>query len=292
MTPGGRSRASGRELWAHPPDSAKPLSTVLGYDPNLLAELSPEHQRSLDGLTQAWLVACVVMAFPMGVAMWLVEHSLPLAVFVSAGTYVLIVNLLRLVTAGSGTAPEHRLRREYRPSILPTVLLMGLATIMSQPAQLLHTPEAVRAQVESHRAALIQSHLEAQAALSIEQDQALHDDAFLRQLERCEFVVLRLKLLWTSPETTVLWTLLFVGAALFPAALARVVWLPAVMAYERARYRRERRAVRRSSRRTARAIERELSRFPTHRKPWPLPPSAPLDGSRLALVSAQQETGS
>jgi hypothetical protein len=177
--------------------------------------------------------------------------------------------------------------------MLPAILLVGLAVIMSQPAQLLRTPPEVNAQVESHRAALIRSHRAAQESLAAMSDSGSTEDAFLRQLRECEFVVLRLKLLWSFPETTVLWTLAFVAAGLFPAALGRVLWLPALLSYERARYRRQRHEVRRSNRRTERAIRGVLARYPTYRPPWPLPLSAPLVPSeqRSLEPSTNRERG-
>jgi len=257
--------------------SPAPLAALLGYDPALLRELSSAEGRDLDSLSQAWLLSCLVLALPAGIAAWLIEHSILLAVVAMAATFLLVLNLLRLVHAGSGTAPELRLKKDFRPSPLPVALLFGLSLIMSQPAQLLHTPDNVREAVEQHRTALIAAHLKVQEAVQETTGaDPQSEDVFLRGLQRCQFVVLRLRLLWSSPESTVLWTTLFIGVVLVPAALSRVFWSQALAAYEQARYLRAARMVHTLTRQGNADVERALQHYPTHRPPWPFALASPL----------------
>jgi hypothetical protein len=231
---------------------------LLGYDRALLGAIPASLCRDLDSLSQAWLVSCVLLGFPMGLALWLVEHSLILAFLAAFGTALLVLNLLRLLTAGSGTAPELPLKRGYRPSLTPMAMLFGLALIMSQPAQLLHASDEVRQQVAEHRQELLASHSAALAEVG-----RGGEDHFVKDIEACEFVVLRLSLLWNSPQKALLWTLLYVALALLPAALARTSYLKASRAYERARYRKAKGEIGAIEEKTRQAVAAALQSYPT-----------------------------
>jgi hypothetical protein len=247
------------------------IADLLGYDSELLATLPSPLRADLDSLSHAWLVSCVLLGFPMGLALWLVEHSLVLSFLAAFGTSALVLNLLRLLTAGSGTAPDLPLLAGYRPSLTPQVMLVGLALIMSQPAQLLHASDEVRQAVANHRAELLSSH---RAALSDVPEGS--EDRFTKEIEACEFVVLRLSLLWKTPQTALLWTLLYVGLVLLPAALARTTYLKASRAYERARYRNAKGVILSMDNATTDAVAQALKAYPTYRPPWPFAPEPPL----------------
>ncbi len=265
-------------------------AVALGYDPSLLVRLREKHRRSLDALCQAWIFSCVLLGFPVGLTLWLIEHSLLLACGGAGAASFLVLNLLRLVHSGSGTAPEHPFRRSYRPSYWPPLLIGSLALMMSQPAQLLHAPPRVEQAVESHRANLIAAHLAAQEQIKDIEPGGTRRDVFLEELKSCEFVVLRLKLLWGAPEGAVMWTLLFVGLVLSPAAWGRVVLADSVLAYERVRHRRAVFQMRASYEETERAIVEQLSSYSSYRQPWPFPLNAP-GKTRLASGAPHDRGG-
>lgn len=264
------------------PRAERGAADILGYDPELLSAIKKPLRADLDSLSQAWLMSCMLLGVPMGLAVWLVEHSLLLSFFAAFGTSVLVLNLLRLLTAGSGTAPELPLLRGYRPSLTPMVMLLGLSVIMSQPAQLLHASEDVRAVIAEHREKLLVSHRKALAEVG-----GLSEDHFTKEIESCEFVVLRLSLLWNSPQKALLWTLVYVGLAMLPAALARTSYLKASRAYERVRYRKAKAEIISIEGATARAVQEALESYPTYRAPWPFAPEAPLTLASRAPRSAR-----
>jgi hypothetical protein len=252
-----------------------PFCTLLGYDPEVLAKLHESQVNQLDSLSQAWLLSAVLFGYPLGVALWMVEHSLILSTLTALGTSLLVVNLLRLITSGSGTAPEHRLSRRYRPSLLPVALLLGLALILSQPAQLLTASKQTLTVVAQHRDALKRAHLEAQLAIS-----GVGADAFTQQLDECEFVLLRLRLLWANPVRAVLWTFFYLALTLSPALLARVLWLDAVVAYERARHRTQRAKMFLVERQGRRLVDQALRPFATYQSEALRRLGPPLDQTR------------
>lgn len=244
---------------------------LLGYEPALLQQLPRALRDDLDSLSQVWLVSCVLLGFPMGLAVWLVEHSLILAVFVSLGTAFLVLNLLRLLSSGSGTAPELPLEKGYRPALAPMMMLFGLSIIMSQPAQLLHASDSARKAVAEHREQLLESHRKALSEIGGDEK-----DSFTTEIQECEFVVLRLGILWDTPQKALLWTLVYVGLAMLPAALVRTSYLEAARAYERARYRAAHERLLIMEARTEAAVAAALKTYPSYRPPWPFPPEAPL----------------
>ncbi len=251
--------------------ASPPTAQLLGYDPELLKSLPRRYRERLDSLASLWLVSCVLLGLPMGLATWLVEHSLFLAFVVSLSTSTLVLNLLRLIHSGSGTAPELPLRKGYRPSLTPMFLLLGLALVMSQPAQLLHASESVRNAVAEHRAELLASHKQALSELG-----GTGEDTFTQEIEECEFVVLRLSLIWNTPISALLFTILYVGLAMLPAAMGRSSYLKALRAYERVRYRAATRRIAQLEALTRRDVAAALQAFPTYRPPWPFAPAAPL----------------
>ena len=258
-------------------DARSPMAEWLGYDAQILGQLSASARAQLDTLSQMWLVSCVLLGFPTGLLVWLVEKSAFLAALAGLGTFVLVLNLLRLLSAGSGTAPELALRRDYAPSLTPTMMVLGLALILSQPTQLLDANDQVRASVAAHRQHLIEAHRTAlaQGGRTLERS-GTAKDAFTRQMQACEFVVLRLKLLWDTPQRAILWTLVYVGLVMLPAALARTSWLEATRAYERVRYRTSSERLRRICERADRVVQASLQRYPSYRPPWPFAAAPPL----------------
>jgi hypothetical protein len=80
----------------------------------------------------------VLLAVPVGYAVWLIEHSLVLAVLLGAGMLFVVLNMLRLSSAGGGVAPGKPLSdvQTYRPALGTTVVIGMLALMFAQPAQL------------------------------------------------------------------------------------------------------------------------------------------------------------
>lgn len=210
-------------------------AALLGYEPALLATLPAWQRAQLDALAYAWGVSAVLLSIPMGYAVWLVEGSFALSLAVAAGTFALVGNLLRLLVAGSGAASDHPWPVRYRPPRAPGIMIGALSLMLAQPALLMVDGPRTDGAVRTHRVALLAAHREALSDMGVSQA-AAGQDAFARQTARCQFVVLRLKTLWTHPQRTALGSAVFVLFVLVPFLLGRTLWLRAVLGYERARH--------------------------------------------------------
>src|SRR3954452_14119899 len=94
---------------------------IFGYDHELLAQLRPAGRAAIQVLAEAWLGSSAVLAASVGYALWLVEGSLWLSLGASLGMWMVVVNLLRVVVAGGGAAPQLDTSElaEYRPALGP-----------------------------------------------------------------------------------------------------------------------------------------------------------------------------
>ena len=205
---------------------------LLGYDPALLRQMSPDDRGSLASLCNAWLISVAILAYPLALSLWLVTHSMLLAFGLGLGSGYLVINLLRLIHAGGGIAPgqlSHRV--DYQPSLIPSLMIGTLALMLSQPAQLSFAGRDVESAVAAHRTTLIATHQESLSALGME-----NQPHFAEEIARNEFVLLRLALTWRQPEQAVAWTFVYVLLVLLPALLARSLWIGGVQAFERLRY--------------------------------------------------------
>jgi hypothetical protein len=234
------------------------LSTLLGYDHSVLARLPIQHARQIARVAEAWLLSCALLASPLAYAVWLVEHSLSLAVLCGVGTFLLVLNMLRLVAAGGGAAP-HFSRSQveaYRPALGPTVLVGVLALLFAQPAQLPLWSQTLAEPVAAHRQTMIEQHERSLSALHL-----ADDGNYQRELARCEFLVLRLTLLWQQPARAVRLTAIYLLLVLLPALGARMFALDSLRAYERARWERGRRGIVREAHAAQREVDALLSKF-------------------------------
>jgi hypothetical protein len=236
-----------------------PLLTAFGYDPGLLARLSEPERQRLASVAAGWLLSLALLAVPAGYTLWLVEHSLALSLVVGSATFLLVLNLLRVVTAGGGIqagAPVSAVRH-YRPGLAPATFLLVLAGLFAQPAQLpLHAAE-LDPQVDAYRAELGREHV---LRTGLDQASAAR---FQAELAGCDFVVKRLLLLWEQPNRAARFTLLYCLLVLLPALFRQLVALDAVRAYELERYRASRARVGEDRERTTRDMHEALRRFPS-----------------------------
>lgn len=235
-------------------------ATRVGYEPALLAQLRADHRQQLAAVGQAWAVSCLLLGLPMAVAVYKTEHHTVLAGLAGLATALLALNALRLVIAGSGVAPHLPLPRNYRPSATTGFLIGALALMMSQPIQLMLASPAADAAVEAHRAELVEAHRALQRSMDLP-----IDDGFAAQTADCEFVVLRLALLWSSPTRNILYSGLYTLLVLFPFLLMRTWYLPAVQAYEAKRHRRAVLTVAAAERLTRARVEVALGQFASYR---------------------------
>lgn len=270
------------------------LPTLLGYDPLLLRRLATAHQRQLGRVAEAWLLSCVLLASPLGYAAWLVEHSVWLSALASLGTFLLVLNMLRLITAGAGAAP-HFSRAElasYRPTLASTVLVGMLALLFAQPAQLPLWSQSLAQPIAEHRQIMIEEHQRSRAALSVEahpstlasprarfdpprERELAGQDHYGSELSRCEFLVLRLTWIWRQPGRALRLTGVYLLLVLLPALGARMFALDSLRAYELLRWQQSRRTVVREAHANTRQVESLLSSFEsyTRGKPhWADPP--------------------
>jgi hypothetical protein len=254
------------------------LPVLVGYDATLLARMPESSQRHIARVAEAWLLSCALLASPVAYAAWLIEHALWLALLLGAFTFAMVLNLVRLTSAGGGAAThasEARVRR-YRPALGASVVIGMLALLFAQPAQLPLWKGQLDGPVAAQRELLIDQHERALAALGI-----AADDNYRRTLSRCDFLVLRLKHMWRAPTRALQLTGLYVIAVLLPAVWARIVAIAALREYALLRWRRDRRVIVRAAQTAARAVQAELARYPGYTAKQALFADPPFD-TRIA----------
>jgi hypothetical protein len=229
------------------------LPALLGYDEALLAQLGEDEQKQIERVAEAWLLSSVVLAVPIGYAVWLIEHSLLLAVLLGAGMLFVVLNMLRLSSAGGGVAPSKPLSEVhgYRPALGTTGVIGMLALLFAQPAQLPLWRTELDPIVAEQRERLAAEHertpLSPRERVS-ERDaagplRAAPPDSYRESLARCDFIVLRLTTIWRQPTRALQLTSFYVLLVLLPTLWARFVALDALRAYALARWRSERAAI-------------------------------------------------
>jgi len=234
----------------------------VGYDEAILKRLPPRLRAELNQIGVAWGATAFVLAVPLGYAAWLIEKSVFLSLGVASFVVVLLFNLLRLINSGGGGAPDLPQARFYRPPWIPALLFFVLALLVAQPAQLLVPSSTAEDAVGSHRAALVEQHSQSVKDLALSAE-----SHFEGRLAECEFILLRLRLVWLQPGRATLASAVFCLFALFPLFLMHGPSLDAVQAYERLRYQRLGRAMLSHRAATKRAVERALIRFETYEAP-------------------------
>jgi hypothetical protein len=244
------------------------LMALVGYDVSLLRRLPEAEQRHIARVAEAWLLSCALLASPPAYAAWLIEHKLWLAVAMGAFTFVMVLNLVRLGSAGGGAAThlDEDAARAYRPALGPSAVVGLLALLFAQPAQLPLWNAELAAPVAAERTRLAAQHEAALASLGV-----ADGGAYAAELARCDFLVLRLTTMWRHAPTRALQlTGLYVLAVLLPALWARVVARASLREYALARWRRDRRGIVRATRAAEREADALLRRFPSYT------PSAPV----------------
>ena len=78
------------------------LFPFIGYDPDVVAELSAEERHSLRASCLVWLVAFVTLGAAAAYAAWILTRAPWAAAVAGVGVAWLSHNLVRVVTAGGG----------------------------------------------------------------------------------------------------------------------------------------------------------------------------------------------
>jgi hypothetical protein len=244
------------------------ILSLLGYDPELLQELSNEERHAIRGSAIVWLIACLTLGVAAGYSATLIQPSMLASLIGGLGVGILTLNLLRVVNAGGGSPMYRTLQRSeaaaarHRPSLIPAVVFGVLAAILSQPGQLPLWPELDQ-EVELHRQTLITQHDAAATDLGT-------DASYYREeLEAAGFPIFRIKLIWRDPRRALRMTALLCLLVLLPGFWSQVISIKGQRAYELARCRRSHEALvalRREGRAEARAL---LAQWPTYQPPTP-----------------------
>ncbi|MFT3923818.1 MAG: hypothetical protein QM778_14895 [Myxococcales bacterium] len=265
------------------------LPALFGYDPDLLERLAPRRRRAIGLLVEAWILSSAALACSVGYALWLVEHSAGLSLLATFAMAMVVINLLRLVVAGSGAAPHLGIEhvKDYRPALGPTFVLSMLAALLAQPGQLPLWQSELAAPLAEHRAELLNQ----QAELAHSLGQA-PTPAFRAELESSDFLAWRVREIWKDPQRAFLLSVLYWFLVLSPTLAGRFVALGALREYELVRWHAVRGEIEAAGRAAARDIARELSPYPTYEhRPHPtltspLSPNVPF----LARPTRQRST--
>lgn len=252
------------------------LPEVFGYDPRLLARLKPGRRRTINLLAEAWIISSAALAASVGYALWLVEHSLAVSLLSAVAMALVVINLLRLVVAGSGAAPhlsaEHV--RAYRPALGPTFVLSMLAVLLAQPAQLPLWQAELSAPMAEHREALLARQEQASRALGHEVR-----PAFRKELAESEFLAWQVRAIWKTPQRAFVLSVLYWFLVLFPTLAGRFIALDALREYERARWLAVRHQIHAEAETAAHGVRAQLERYPTYTAPLHPPMASPFESS-------------
>lgn len=237
------------------------LATLFGYDPRLCVQLPVGRRGAMRRLSAAWLLSCLLLAGPLGYAVFTLEHSLLLATGVASASFVLFVNMVRLTVAGGGLGPEATDAElaVYRPGLAPLGMLAVLSVLLAQPAQLPFFHDALNGSVEAQRALLVERHARVHAS-----GDATAQADYARRLEQCDFLVWRLARLWDDPRRALPLAVVYVLLVLLPALWSRFVALDTLRDYERLRLAERRAATRRERARAEARVEAHLRTHPTY----------------------------
>ncbi len=218
--------------------SQETILSLVGYDNDLLAGMNDRDRGSLRAAGIAWLGACVVLGVSAAYAAYLVVPSPWAPAILGPGITLLMVNLLRILTAGGGCSlrksmsDAEEVTANYRPSLIPAAVFGVMAALLSQPAQLAFWPQ-LDEEVAVHRAEMMAEH-EA-AAIELGVDPTIANEALMS----AGFPIYRLKRIWQEPKRALRWTALICMLVLFPAFWSQFFALKARRSYEVLRYRRD-----------------------------------------------------
>jgi hypothetical protein len=250
------------------------LPEIFGYDPLLLAQLKPRRRRTVSLLAEAWIISSAALAASVGYAIWLVEHSLWVSLLCALAMGLVVINLLRLVVAGSGAAPHLSMEHvsEYRPALGPAFVLSMLAVLLAQPAQLPLWQAELAAPVAEHREQLL-----------AQQEQLAHtlghpvQRAFRRELTESEFLAWRVRAIWKDPQRAFVLSALYWFLVLLPTLAGRFIALSALREYERARWVAARAQIQAEGEAAAARVHSELAPYASYRAPSFSSLAAPFD---------------
>jgi len=220
------------------PASHETILSLVGYDKDLLSGMHDRERGSLRAAGIAWLGACVVLGVSAGYAAYLVVPSPIAPALLGPGITLLMVNLLRILTAGGGCSlrksmsDAEEVTSTYRPSLIPAAVFGVMAALLSQPAQLAFWP-GLDKEVAVHRAEMIAEHEAAAVELGV--DPEIANEALMS----AGFPIFRLKRIWQEPKRALRWTALICMLVLFPAFWSQFFALKARRSYELLRYRRD-----------------------------------------------------
>lgn len=253
---------------------APALFSFVGYDLEVVSELTPTHQRRLGRLCRWFLLPSLCMGGSTGAFVWLVERAALPALLLSLFVGLVVHNLLRLVVAGGGAAP-HLTKVEveaWAPTLPPLLILGGMALCFAQPVQLLVYGAALDERIEDYRQQLGARHSAGSATPSVHASsvsgstdhrdgQLGSSESYRRRLAACYFATRRLALLWHVPEGPLAFTFLFCALCTSPLLLSHTRYLPSLRAYELARWLRVRRQLLLAEQETQRELSHSLGAF-------------------------------
>jgi hypothetical protein len=179
-----------------------------------------------------------------------------------AFTFVMVLNLVRLASAGGGAAThlDEDAVRAYRPALGPSAVVGLLALLFAQPAQLPLWSAELAAPIAAERTRLAAQHEAALASLGV-----ADGGVYAAELARCDFLVLRLTTMWRRAPTRALQlTGLYMLAVLLPALWARVVARASLREYALARWRRDRRGIVRATSAAEHEADALLRAYPSY----------------------------
>lgn len=236
------------------------VAALFGYDRAHLGLLADKDARRVCQLAALSFVPVVLSGVSAGLLVWMSEHDPLWTPLIALFVALLVWNLLRLNNAGGGPAPDHTAgdAERWAPGGGAISVLALLAALSAQPFLAFGFRQTHQAEVNAHRQALMAAH---EKSLADANSEPLSVGAS-NSLARCEFVALRLKLLWKDPERPLLLSLAFAALYLSPLLLAQLTHLGALRRYQRLRWSEARSLVLDEEALTQSIAARHLSRYP------------------------------
>lgn len=234
------------------------LIDVIGYDSRIASTLPESSRRQIEWLAEGYLLSAFMLSAPIAYALWLIQHSVLMALLSAAFAWCLILSVLRLLNSGGGSAP-HMSDNEIRahsPSLTPLLMWFALAILFAQIAQLPVFQRELNMSVDAHRVELMTQHNAARDLLGTE----IHPE-YGDEIARCEFLMYRMQQLWQRPGRTLLLTAAYVALVLSPFLFAFLFARESLRKYDWARVEDLQRAIVRETRKAEVERQRHLRNF-------------------------------